>query len=122
MGGGASALRGWGATCSAVVAAGFSGTSSTVIGPLETVVSVSWGFTAGISTASNPWSAIEIASQTRNLRDRRFTPGCRAYRRRRMITLPATETPMPAQVSRVKVKLSKAAERTSATMGTMTPM
>lgn len=121
--GGASALRGSGATCSAVVTGAFcSGTSSTVSGPPETVVSVSCGFTAGMRIAQSRWTAIEIASQTRNLRDRGRTPMRRAYRRRRMITLPATEIAIPAQVSAVKRKPSNAAERMSATMGTITPM
>ena len=73
--GGASALRGSGATFSAVATSAFCcGTSSTVRGPEETVVSVSRGFTAGMSNTARRWSAIEIASQTRNLRVRRCTP------------------------------------------------
>lgn len=44
------------------------------------------------------------------------------YLPRRMITLPKTETTMPAQVSGCQRKPSNAAEMTRATIGTMTPM
>jgi hypothetical protein len=44
------------------------------------------------------------------------------YLPRRMITLPKTETAMPAQVSGCQRKPSNAAEITRATIGTMTPM
>ncbi len=56
------------------------------------------------------------------LRGARTIPLLRTYLRLRMIMLPAIETAIPIPVSGCQRKPSKAAEMTSATMGTITPM
>ena len=85
------------------------------------VIDSSGGLRIGIRMSTMCTSS-EMQTQRMNLREGARSHRARLYRRRRMITLPATDTAMPTHVSGCQWKPSNAAETTSATMGTMTPV
>lgn len=121
---GAGRASGTGSTRAASSAgAGCAGTMCTTIGPesCELNVCSPTRWRSGIEKMI-AWIASDAATATVMRRLVITASPVAAYLRRRMITFPATETAMPIQVRTCQRKPSNAAETTSATIGTITPM
>jgi hypothetical protein len=99
MGSGSTGGVGFGATSGARAGGGPALTISTVSGPVVTIViGSSVRFRIGIMMSTMCTSS-EMPTQRMNLREYEATGRLGIYFRRRMITLPDTDTAMPAQVS-----------------------